>query len=171
MRAVISLFVFALTVAFGAGSALAAPPTVVINGGGIVENNNSGLGDLVSIGGFTAIAKGDPAAANGSPAKGQIQSKSAESADPTITLAAIHGKVVCVADLQNGDWEVRFRVTRAAGFADGLQDSYGSLFINDEGDMMDEGFADLENEKCVENADVASYALEPVLAGHFTVHQ
>jgi hypothetical protein len=154
-----------------AGTAIGGPPTVKITGGGIATNNNSGLpfGDLLSVGGFSAIKKGDKV-------KGQIQSKSVLAADPTVKLASIHGKVVCVEEVGGGVWEVRFLVTKATGFAVPLLDGYGSLFVSDGGspgagnDMIDEGFADPGSADCG-GTDAASHSLEPVIAGNFTVHQ
>ena len=151
-----------------AGTAIGGPPTVKITGGGIATNDNSGLGELLSVGGFSAIKKGDTV-------KGQIQSKSVSAADPTIPLASIHGKVVCIEEVGSDVWEVRFLVTNATGFAVPLLEGYGSLFVLDGGspgagnDMIDEGFAETGSADCG-GTDAASYSLEPVIAGNFKVH-
>ena len=145
-------------------------PAVVVNGGGIAVNNNSGGGDLLAIGGFTAKLQ------NGV-AKGQIQSKSVLAADPSITLASIHGSVVCMQLIDVDVWEVRFQVTKSSGLPGDnlLVGLYGSVFVFDGGspgagnDGIDEGFAAPSDPACG-GQDADDYSLEPVVAGNFTVH-
>jgi hypothetical protein len=172
MKRLTLLFVVALLSVSLAGAVIAkGGPSVVINGGGIAENSNHGLPlpTLLSVGGFTAHMKGDKV-------KGQVQSKSVVAEDPTIVLGSVHGRVVCMMDLGDDTWEVRFEVTKASGFAAGLLTFYGSLFVKDGGtpgagnDWIDEGFADPEGADCG-GPDADSYNLEPVVAGNFNVHE
>ncbi len=164
-----------------AGSLQAAPPTVLLTGGGIVQNNDSGLGVLTSVGGFVAIAKGASAVgANGATVwndvKGRIQAKLVDAANPTQNLSTLHGKVVCIALLITGDYEVRFIVTRSSGDFPVPVGAHGSLFVFDDGlpsaggtDMADENFdpAEFNNPVC---DTVGGSAHEPLVAGNFTVH-
>jgi hypothetical protein len=171
MKRFVTASISALLLVFVAGVATAGPSVVKINGGGIAQNSNSGLGELLSVGGFTAIRK-----ANGV-VKGQIQSKSVLASDPAIEIASIHGSVVCIEEVAAtpGVWEVRFEVTKATGLAGSLFGGYGSLFVSDGGspgagnDSIDEGFADPDNQACG-GIDATNSSPEPVLAGNFTVH-
>ncbi len=187
----LALLTVAATAALGlARTAIAAPPSVVINGGGIVENTDTGLpgapGDLTSIGGFVAIAKGESEVGVNdgmvwTNVKGQIQAKLFAASDPTQQLSALHGKVVCIAllaggDAESGDYEVRFVVTRSSGDFPVPVGKHGSLFVNDSGlpsaggtNMADENFDpnEFDNPNCDE---VPGSAHEPLVAGNFTVH-
>ena len=166
--------------------AVAAPPTVLITGGGIVQNNDSGLGDLTSVGGFVAMAKGaGVTGTNGgtvwTDVKGQIEAKLVDAANPTVDLSTLHGKVVCIALLSDGvpgtgDYEVRIVVTRSSGTFGVPVGAHGSLYLNDSGlpsaggiDMGDENFDpdQFENSEC---DTVGGSAHEPLVAGNFTVH-
>lgn len=165
-----------LSLAFATIASAAERPVALVRGGGIAQNNNSGLGDLLAIGGFTALGMADGSA------RGQVQAKSAESADPTITTARLHGRVVCVQEIgETGVWEVRFEVVRADGTAAPLMDlgfpAHGSLFVFDGGspgagnDGIDESFegTSLADPSCGLEAVLAEMSLEPVLAGNFSV--
>jgi len=170
MRNVAKIATVALVAIGLAGTAIGGPPTVKITGGGIAVNNNSGFGEFLSVGGFSAIMKGDKV-------KGQIQARSVLASNPTIEVSSIHGKVVCVEHVGGGVWEVRFIVTKATGLALAaeLLGGHGSLFVLDGGspgagnDMIDEGFADPDTAACG-GVDAGRIGLEPVLAGNFTVH-
>jgi len=195
----ISLFVsyvslLALTFAFvflGAGTLEVQGEKIIITGGGIVENNNSGFGDLLSVGGFVAKYKGSGDDDIGvCPeflyAKGQIQAKATIAIDPLNPIGAIHGKVVCIANLgpdacgaeggdnENDVWEVRFEVTHSRGdFAVPVGD-FGSLIVQDNatpgsaGDLVDESFSH-SGPECCQLDVVADCGLEAVLHGNFMV--
>jgi len=198
----ISLFVsyvslLALTFAFvflGAGTLEVQGETIIITGGGIVENNNhgiAGIAGLLSVGGFVAKYKGNMGGGGGDCeelyAKGQIQAKATVEGDPLNPIGAIHGKVVCIANLgpdacgaeggdnQNDVWEVRFLVTHSRGDFAVPVDTYGSLFVQDNatpgsaGDLADESFLP-GNEDCCQEDVVNNCELENVLHGNFTVH-
>jgi len=172
-------------VVLGVGSLQAAPPTVLLTGGGIVQNTDTGLPgapvDLTSIGGFVAIAKGaSVVGTNGGTVwtnvKGQIQAKLFAASNPTQNLSTLHGKVVCIALLTNGDYEVRFVVTRSSGDFPVPPTKHGSLYVFDDGlpseggtDMADENFdpAQFDNSVC---DTVPGSANEPLVSGNFTVH-
>jgi hypothetical protein len=150
----------------------------LITGGGIVQNNNSVGGDepeLLAIGGFVAKATGEGETETDWTARGQIQAKIFDTADPTNTLSMLHGRVVCIAQLDENFWEIRFQVTRSAGVFPVEVDQYGSLFVQDNGkpgtegppDMADESFDKADDPTC--GLDL-SFGLEPVIAGNFTVH-
>ena len=147
------------------------PPTVVINGGGIAVNNNSGVfPDALTIGKVTALMKGGKV-------RGMVKARTVLTADPTVTVAAIRGKVVCMEELDNFVWEVRFEVVRAAGAADGLVGAYGSVFVFDGGnpgagnDFIDESFSTPADEECGNLVEGTDFGLEPVIAGNFKVRQ
>jgi hypothetical protein len=184
MRTLTTLATATLIAVGLAGTAAAAPPSVVITGGGVVQNNDSGLGVLTSVGGFVAIAKGDSVpginlGAVWTDVKGQIQAKLVDPTDPTEDLSTLHGNVVCIALLAGGiegqgDYEVRFQVTRSAGDFAVPVGKYGSLFVNDSGlpseggtDMADEDFSNLDEDEC---DVVGGFAHERLLSGNFTVH-
>ncbi len=142
---------------------------------------------MLAIGGFTARSTGQSVIINNTeiwPARGQIQAKTTLASDPLTTLASLHGKVVCIANLGDGSafggiadtnvYEVRFKITHVGGPFNQLEvGQYGSLFVQDNGtpgagnDLVDESFANLGDENC----DVdGPFGLEPVLAGNFTDH-
>ena len=158
MAILISLF-------FVSGVASAAEPTVVINGGGIARSNNEPL-QMLAVGGFSAMEKKGIA-------KGQVQIKVVLAADPTISVASIHGKVVCVKD-HGGTWEVRFELSKATGAVAGLLGLHGGIFLSDGGspgannDMVGE---DLNPPFTAQCRDSVPVNLEPLFAGNFTVHQ
>ena len=193
----ISLFVsyvslLALTFAFvflGAGTLEVQAEKIIITGGGIVENNNSGFGDLLSVGGFVAKYKGSGGSGGGACeelyAKGQIQAKATVEGDPLSPIGAIHGKVVCIANLgpdacdsqnDNDVWEVRFEVTHSRGLFAVPVGDFGSLIVQDNatpgsaGDRADESFINPDDEDCCLLDVVADCELEDVLHGNFTVH-
>jgi hypothetical protein len=179
MKKLMTLAIVALFTISFAAIVMAAPPTIKITGGGIVQNNDSGLGDLISVGGFVAMAKGSSVLGlNGgdvwSNVKGQIQSKLVDATDPTRNVSSLHGEVVCIAALLNGSYEVRFVITRSSGENPVPPGMYGSLFVKDSGlpseggtDLADEDFSNLGESQC---DTVGGEAHEPLLAGNFTVH-
>lgn len=183
MRTFVQLAAIALAImVLGAGSLQARPPMILLNGGGIVQNNNSGGGELLAIGGFTARSTGQIEEGIWH-ARGQIQAKNTLASDPLTTLASLHGKVVCIANLGNGFdfggiegtdvYEVRFKITHVGGSVNPLNvGDYGSLFVQDNGtpgtlDMADESFAMPLQPLCGIDGP---FGLEPVLAGNFTDH-
>jgi len=197
----ISLFVsyvllLALTFAFvilGAGTLEVQGEMIIITGGGIVENNNHGIfgfGDLLSIGGFVAKYKGevgdddDDDACVELYAKGQIEAKATIAGAPLRPIGAIHGKVVCIANLgpdacgsqnENDVWEVRFQVTHSRGLFTVPVDAYGSLIVQDNatpgsaGDLVDESFINPDDEDCCLLDVDRDCGLEDVLHGNFMV--
>jgi len=187
MRNLATLTIAALIAVGLADTAVAGPPTVLLTGGGIVQNNDSGLGDLTSVGGFVAMAKGRGLIGGNrgtvwNNAKGQIEAKLVDSGDPTLNLSTLHGKVVCIAFRSDGskggigDYEVRFMVTRSSGIFAVPVGSYASFFVRDNGlpsagltDLADENFAPEQfgNKEC---DTVSGSAHEPVVAGNFTAH-
>ena len=148
-----------------------------ITGGGITLNNNSGFGEFVAIGGFSARATG-PAEEGISPARGQVQAKSVPA-----DLGTLHAEVVCIANLgRSGDvdgggdpdndvWEIRIRVTKSSSLPVGF---HGSIFVQDNGrgsavDFADENFDPppaADNGNC---GETTKFELEPVLRGSITV--
>ena len=125
LTVVVAMSLFALPLVGSAG-----PPTVSITGGGISLNVDAGEG-AVAIGGFNAKILG-----NGS-VQGQFQAKTVD-ADGTL-LSQLHGVVTCV-ELDGGIWEIRIHVTKASGGAEPLLGLNGSIFVQDDPDMVDESF-------------------------------
>ena len=76
------LIVTLLSLSITAVAIAKGKPKVIVNGGGIAVNKNSGIGDLLSAGGFTAKV-------NGLTAKGQIQSKFVFATDLTTFMESI----------------------------------------------------------------------------------
>ena len=152
LTVVIAVSLFALPLVGNAG-----PPTVSITGGGISLNVDAGEG-AVAIGGFNAkIVNGE--------AKGQFQAKTV-GADGTL-LSQLHGVVTCV-ELDGGIWEIRIHVTKASGGAEPLLGLNGSIFVQDDPDMVDESFnlGQLGTSDCV---GTGSATMEDMVHGNIKV--
>ena len=110
--------------------ALAGGPTVSITGGGISLNVDAGG---IAIGGFNAKILGDGTV------KGQFQAKSVTDAGDL--AVALHGVVTCVEE-DNGIWEIRILITKSTGPGAPLAQvgDHGSIFVQDNPDMVDEAF-------------------------------
>jgi len=180
-----------------------AAPSPKVTGGGVTRNYNSvspyGTAMLLNYSGFNGQATGagtvvpfPPFAGTATvyPAKGNMQFKVVVEADPSTTVADLHGKVVCIANLGpsaavDGDdpndaevadpagdvWEIRFQITKAKGVELPPFAIYGSVFVQDGGsaDFADETFsaATITDPSCAVNP---FFGLEPHLAGNITVH-
>jgi hypothetical protein len=190
------------SLSFAAALAQAAPNPKV-TGGGVTRNYNSvspyGTLHLLTFSGFNGQATGPGVLvpfppfgvmATIYPGRGQMEWKTVLEDDPSTTLADIHGRVVCIANLGpsgliDGDdpndaevadplgdvWEIRFQITRITGQVLPPVPIYGSVFVQDGGqtDFADESFstATILNPSCAVNP---FFGLEPHLAGNITVH-
>ncbi len=85
-------------------------------------------------------------------------------------FSTLHGTVVCIAEIDTDEYEVRFVVTKSSGAFAVPVGSYASLFVidSDPVDMGDENFSDPATTEC---GVVGGTAHEPIVNGNVTVHR